>query len=153
MKGKRMKYIRLAVLSLAFLGASLSLVHAQGAGVEWRILNQEATELYNAGKYDRAVLVAQKALEVAEQNVGPDHPDVAMSLNNLALLYDTQGDYAKAEPLYKRSLAIWEKTLGPNHPNVAESLVNLAALYRATKRDAEAEALEQRAANILAIRR
>ena len=31
---------------------------------------------------------------------------MATSLNNLALLYETQGDYAKAEPLYKRSLAI-----------------------------------------------
>jgi hypothetical protein len=29
--------------------------------------------LYHAGKYDRAV-VARKALEVAEQKFGPDHP-------------------------------------------------------------------------------
>jgi len=27
------------------------------------------------------------------------HPDVAESLNNLALLYKAQGTYAKAEPL------------------------------------------------------
>jgi tetratricopeptide (TPR) repeat protein len=84
---------------------------------------------------------------------GPDHPDVATSLNNLALLYKTQGHYAKAEPLYKRSLAIREKALGPDHPDVANSLVNLAALYRATKRSTEAEALEMRAAKIWAIKR
>ena len=78
---------------------------------------------------------------------------MAQSLNNLALLYYTQGQYAQAEPLYKRSLAIWEKALGPDHPSVATSLENLAGLYRATNRDKEAETLEQRAARIRAIQR
>ncbi|MFN3918930.1 MAG: tetratricopeptide repeat protein, partial [Methylohalobius sp.] len=81
---------------------------------------------------------------------GPNHPDVATSLNNLAALYKAQGDYAKAEPLYKRALAIWEKAFGPDHPNVATLLENLAGLYRATNREAEANALEQRAAKIRA---
>jgi len=127
--------------------------YAQRAGIEWETLNQEVTELYRAGKYDRAVVVAKKALEVAEKNVGLNHPDVAMSLNNLARLYDTQGQYAQAERLYKRSLAIWEKALGPDHPDVATSLNNLAVLYRATKRIEEAEKLEERAARIRAVRR
>ena len=69
----------------------------EGAGLEWRILNQEVTGLYRAGKYDRAVNVAKSALEVAEMNVGPYHPDVATSLNNLAELYRAQGQYAHAE--------------------------------------------------------
>ena len=60
---------------------------------------------------------------------GPYHPDVAVSLNYLALLYDKQGRYADAEPLYKRSLGIKEKALGPDHPDVAMSLNNLAVLY------------------------
>ncbi len=105
-------------------------VFAQGAGIEWDTLNQEVIELYRTGKYDRAVVVAKKALEVAEKNVGPNHPDVATSLNNLALLYNTQGKNAEAEPLHKRSLAIREKALGPEHPDVAQSLNNLAVLYK-----------------------
>ncbi len=51
--------------------------YAQGAGVEWETLNQEAMELYRDGKYDRAVMVAKKALEVAEKRVGLNHPVVA----------------------------------------------------------------------------
>src|SRR5437763_11911995 len=94
--------------------ATLAAQDAQGAGSEWDALNQEATDLFRAGKYDRAVAVAQKALQVAEQKVGPNHPDVAPSLDNLAGLYKTRGDYAKAEPLFQRALAIKEKTLGPN---------------------------------------
>jgi tetratricopeptide (TPR) repeat protein len=148
-----MKQRKLLVLALFLLSAMPLLTHAQGAGNKWDTLNQETMELYQAGQYDRAVGVAQKALQVAEQNVGPGHPDVATSLNNLAGLYDTQGDYARAEPLMKRALAIWEKALGPDHPDVALSLENLAALYRATKRGSEAGALEQRAAKIRAIKR
>ena len=34
-----------------------------------------------------------------EQAHGPDHRDVAASLNNLALLYGSQGRDAEAEPL------------------------------------------------------
>jgi tetratricopeptide (TPR) repeat protein len=101
-----MKTYRALAVYIACLLVLPFIVYAQGAGIEWDILNQEVIELYQAGKYDRAVLVAGKALEVAEQNVGPEHPDVATSLNNLALLYDTQGDYAKAEPLYKRAARI-----------------------------------------------
>ena len=60
---------------------------ADGAGIEWNVLNDEIKKLYRTGKYDRGVVVAKKTLEVAEQNVGPDHPSVATSLNNLAVLY------------------------------------------------------------------
>jgi tetratricopeptide (TPR) repeat protein len=88
-----------------------------------------------------------------EKTLGPDHPDVATSLNNLAQLYETQGQYAQAEPLFKRSLAISEKALGPDHPDVAQRLENLAALYRATNRTKEAEVLEKRAAAIRAMKR
>ena len=128
-------------------------VLAEGAGIEWEILNQEVISLYEQGRYDRAVVVAKKALEVAEKNVGPNHPDVATSLNNLAELYRTQGQYAQAEPLYKRALAINEKALGPNHPDVAWILENMAPLYRATDRQREAEKLEERAAAIRAVSR
>ena len=82
------------------------LAFAQSAFIQWDILNQEARELYRTGNYDRAVVVAKKALEVAEKNFGPNHPDVAKSLNSLARLYKTQAQYAQAEPLVERALAI-----------------------------------------------
>ena len=46
-----------------------------------------------------------------------NHPDVTLSLNNLAHLYYFQGRYTEAEPLYLQSLAIAEQALGENHPN------------------------------------
>ena len=75
---------------------------------------------------------------------------MAISLNNLAALYDAQGKYGEAEPLYQRALAIWEKALGPEHPNVATCLENYAALLKKMGRGAEAEPLEARAQAIRA---
>jgi tetratricopeptide (TPR) repeat protein len=45
------------------------------------------------------------------------HPDVAICLNNQALIYDKLGDHQKAEPLYVRALEIREKALDPDHPS------------------------------------
>ena len=131
------------LIALAALLSAPS-VCAEGAGIEWDILNDEVKELYRTGRYARAVVVGKKALKVAEEIVGPDHPSVATSLNNLAILYDTQGQYAAAEHLYKRALSIDEKALGPDHPSVATTLNNLALLYRATGRNLEAQELENR---------
>jgi tetratricopeptide (TPR) repeat protein len=84
-----------------------------------------------------------------EAELGPEHPDVAESLNNLAELLDYRGRYAEAEPLHRRGLAIREKVLGPEHPDVAASLNNLAVLLKSQGKYAEAEPLCRRA---LAIR-
>jgi tetratricopeptide (TPR) repeat protein len=86
----------------------------------------------------------KRSLAILEKALGPDHPDVAMSLNNLAALHEAQGQYAQAEPLLKRSLAIREKAIGPDHPDVAVSLNNLGELYRAQGRYAQAEPLYKR---------
>ena len=68
--------------------------------------------------------------QILEVNLGPEHPSVATTLNNLAALYESMGEYEKALPLYKRALEISEKVLGPEHPSVATTLNNLAVLYK-----------------------
>ena len=109
------KFIR-ACSSVLLLACLVFLAACAGAGIKWQKLSKESDDLYRKGNYERAVELGKRALEVAEKNFGPDHPDVATSLNNLALLYVAQGQYAEAEPLYKRSLAILEKALGPDVP-------------------------------------
>jgi hypothetical protein len=86
-----------------------------------------------------------RALAIQERSLGPDHRDVAVSLNNLAILYESLGRYGGSEPLKKRALAIREATLGPDHPEVAQGLNNLASLYYAQGRYGEAEPLFMRA--------
>ena len=133
------------IASLLLLSLGTMHVYADGAGIEWEILNQEVKDLSQQGEYARAVVVAKEAIDVAVENVGWQHPDVATSLNNLASLYTDLGNYAKAEPLFKRALAIDEKTLGPDHPSVATTLSNLASLYKSLGNYAKAEPLYKRA--------
>jgi tetratricopeptide (TPR) repeat protein len=64
-------------------------------------LNKQVAELYQAGKFNEAISIAEESLELSEKAIGPDHPDTALALNNLAQLYRFMGDYAKAEPLYQ----------------------------------------------------
>ncbi|MEO5364560.1 MAG: tetratricopeptide repeat protein, partial [Magnetococcus sp. DMHC-8] len=143
---------RLAHLFLALQARlSRSAPPRDGAGQVWHTLNEEVDRLYQAGEYERAVVVAREALEVAKTQAGPDHPDVAASLNNLALLCRAQGQYAQAELFHHRSLAIWESRLGPDHPDVAIGLNNLAALCIVRGQYAQAEPLYQRALTILQI--
>ena len=107
-------------------------------------LNEVGLAGVRAGKYPEAEPYLTRALMEREQTLAPGHPDVAMSLNNLAMLYYSQGQYAKAEPLYQRALAIGEKALGPDHPNVALNLNNLALLHYSQGQYAKAEPLWQR---------
>ncbi|HLX57650.1 MAG TPA: tetratricopeptide repeat protein [Ktedonobacteraceae bacterium] len=96
-------------------------------------------------RYAEAEPLFQRALHLREQALGLDHPDVAFSLNYLAVLYWEQGRYAEAEPLDQRALRIWEQALGPDHPDLARPLNNMAVLYLEQGRYAEAEPLFQQA--------
>ena len=87
-------------------------------------------------------------MELWEKALGPEHPSVGSSLNNLAELYRSQGRYAEAEPLYQRALVAHEKALGHAHPDVGTSLNDPAALYQAQGRTAEAEPLMKRVLDI-----
>ena len=91
----------------------------------------------------KASLSPEMALRI-EKAFGPDHPDIAQALNNLAALYGRQGRNAQAERLFKRSAATFEKTLGPDHPDLAGVLENLAGLYKYQGRHADAQQVLKR---------
>jgi tetratricopeptide (TPR) repeat protein len=133
----------LVVLLAAPAGAANSPLEEAAA------LNQEAIKLHEAGRYQEALPLAQRALEIREKILGPEHPDTITSLNNLAYLYKITGAYAQALPLYQRALQIREKTLGPEHPEVGTSLNNLAMLYEAMGAYEQALPLLHRALQVI----
>ena len=108
----------------------------------------QVVELCKAGKYQDAIPLAKQALAYSERVLGPDHPDTATALNNLAEVHREMGDYAKAEPLWQRALNVREKVLGVEDPLTALSLNNLATLYLDTGEYAKAELLYERALRI-----
>jgi CHAT domain-containing protein/Tfp pilus assembly protein PilF len=100
------------------------------------------------GLYPEAEPFYNKALNILEEVLGPNHLDVAKLLNKIATLKKRTAQFTEAEPLYLKALNIYEKVLGPNHPDVAEILNNIAYLKRETGQYMEAESLCRRALSI-----
>ncbi len=113
-----------------------------------RLLGEAGSDLQDHGLYAQAEPLLQRALSIDEKRLGPDHPDVAIRLNNLAGLYSDQGRHSEAELLSQRALAISKQALGLDHPSTANALQHLAGLYWGQGKYAEAEALFQRALEI-----
>ena len=82
------------------------------------------------------------ALDVKQQILGDGHPDVAMTLNNLAVLLKATGKLAEAESLYARSLAIFRRALGEDHPKVAACRRNVQKLRMKISADVNSPASE-----------
>jgi hypothetical protein len=70
----------------------------------------------------------RRALDIDEASYGPDHPNVAILLNNLAKLLQATNRLAEAEPLMRRALQILESGLPPDHPTLLTMRQNLEAL-------------------------
>lgn len=98
-----------------------------------------ASVLDHRGDKEAAKAIYNEVLKAQERHLGPDHPDVAATLNNLGTMYRDEDLHHEVRPLYERALRIrredWENT-PTNSPNrresayrVAESYGNMGALY------------------------
>ncbi|WP_448525647.1 CHAT domain-containing tetratricopeptide repeat protein [Parathermosynechococcus lividus] len=111
-------------------------------------LTNSIEQLQRQGNYTAAIAPSQELVAIAERVLGPTHPTVAATLNNLAVLYKELGNFSAAVPLYQRSLSIREQALGARHPDVATSLNNLANLFSDQGNYGEALPLYQRSLSI-----
>ncbi|HVR95103.1 MAG TPA: tetratricopeptide repeat protein [Thermoanaerobaculia bacterium] len=114
-------------------------------GEDTVLLSWLGSTLRKSAKWPEAESLLRRALAIGEKSLGPEHPDVATHLNNLAQLLEDTNRLAEAEPLMRRALAIDEKSFGPEHPDVGIGLNSLATLLYATNHLAEAEPLMRRA--------
>ncbi|BAC09904.1 CHAT domain-containing tetratricopeptide repeat protein [Thermosynechococcus vestitus] len=94
-------------------------------------LANQIDQLREQGNIQAAIPLAERFVTLVEKILGPNHPLLAATLNELAQLHVEQGNYAAALPLYQRALAIYERAGGSDQPSVAAILNNLANLYRA----------------------
>jgi len=85
-------------------------------------------KLYQDGKYDEALPLAKRALELRERALGPDHEMVQGALLNLAEIYTVTTKYGEAQKLVERLLRTYEKTVGPEDAGTAIFLDKLAFL-------------------------
>ncbi len=104
-------------------------------------------------RYEKAEQLYARALAIVEKAEGPDHPQTAMILNNLAGANLYLGKKELARQQYGRVLAIAEKAFGKDDPAVASFLESMAKVYRNTGLNADAEACEKKAAVIRGTKR
>jgi TonB family protein len=115
---------------------------------EAKRLSAEVVRLYNEKKYDDALPLAKRALEIRERVSGPAAEIVALALTNLAELYIAKHKYSDALATYQRVLPIYEKLFGPVSERTATTIESLA-LLRFIKGDfSEAELFHKRAVAI-----
>ena len=75
--------------------------------------------------YKEALKYHLETLAIRRKALGPRHPYVAASLNNIGNVHYSLGQTKNAIDYYRNSLTIYKKALGPNHPLVAHPLNNL----------------------------
>lgn len=144
--------VRATYPKLAAGGYEIRLTEPRDATEEDRRLYESrkqytaSRQLWSAGKYAEATTPGEKAIELREQSLGAEHPDLILMLVHLATVYYGRGNFAKHQELCQRGLAIAEKALGPEHWKVALMLYNLGLFHVNGDSDfARAESLFQRA--------
>ena len=73
----------------------------------------------------------RRAAHLQEIELGPLHPDLANTLNNLAIVAEKTGRLSEAETFYRRAVAITSASLPADHPMVTASRENLEDFCRA----------------------
>ena len=125
---------------------------ALGAAAPTSLLDRSAHAaiLARLGRSAEAEASIRALLPALEAGFGPDHPEVAVALNNLAALAQERGALDEAESLYRRVIEIRVARLGAGSPAMAVPINNLGTLLRERGRLDEAAELYRRALALLA---
>ena len=86
---------------------------------------EAAKEAAAAGDYSTAEALLREAALVQESRLGPLHPDLANTLNNLGVVCEITGNLVEADRSFRRAYAIATTVLEPDHPFVTTSRKNL----------------------------
>lgn len=111
-----------------------------------RAYNDLASVLHALGRLREAEPLYRKALSIDERDGDSDPVNAAVTLENLAELYNTQYRNSEAAAMYRRAQALNDaryekmaKSLGSSHPDLVPQLRTLAALAEAQNKLDDAE--------------
>lgn len=100
-------------------------------------LNVEMINLFKAKKYDEALPLAKKILEIREKELGKAHLSVAQAWRNLAFIEQRRGKSGEAEDAFKNALEIYEKIqpLSIADEKILAELLEVVATYQGNEGD------------------
>ena len=90
-----------------------------------RSIIENADQAAAAGNYAAAEDHLREAASLLEQTLGPHHPDLVNTLNNLGVVCEMTDNPIDAEHYFRRAHAIAAATLPPDHPVVETTSQNL----------------------------
>jgi eukaryotic-like serine/threonine-protein kinase len=140
--GDRQGRIHEALLLAPAAEVAVELAQDDRVRADW--LNSFGNVLLVAGRYEEARQKYEQALALRKRVLGPEHPDVAYSGDNLAQALVALGRNEAAKETHERVLALREKILGVGHPYVAASLNNLGNALVALGQYEEAKKMYER---------
>lgn len=111
--------------------------------------NQGKVLLYQ-GQVAEAEIWYLEAASIRKKVLGSSHPDYAITLQNLAVLYTGTRDFDKAEPLFLEAKDIWEKALGKENEFSGWNAESLGSMYHGMNQLEKAEACYSEAARLRA---
>jgi len=85
-------------------------------------LSSQFIKLFGEGKFDEALPIANRVLELSQEVFGANDVAVANAASNLAEVYLAKGNSEKAEPLLSRAIQINDKGLKPTDPILVKTL-------------------------------
>jgi tetratricopeptide (TPR) repeat protein len=103
-----------------------------------------------SGNYEEARRYFERAIEIWETSLGPDHPAVAQTYGNLARMMFEQKNYRESIPLLERALAIEEKAFGGDSALTVVTRTNLARALLGTDQPRAARPHAERALELAA---
>ena len=112
-------------------------------------LNNYATVLQDAERYDEAEPLFRDLLDRRRRRYGPDDAETASGLNNLAVLLSRTGRVGEARPLYDEALRVYRAALPEGHYLPGFVLLSIAQDDLTEGRDREAEARSREARALL----
>jgi len=95
--------------------------------IQATLMETIGTVYTSLGLYDPAASLLKSALDKRRTTYGPDHPEVARSLDRLAEVLKLKAEYAEAEKMLRSALAI-QRAVGPADAGTARTLYELADL-------------------------
>lgn len=98
--------------------------------------------------YTEAESYAHQAVSSLTSRYGPNHPEIARDLHNLAIAYLSTGRPAEAEKALLRALPLLKATFGPEDASVGNLSATYAKVLRRMGRKEEARKMSQRAEEI-----
>lgn len=143
---KHTSHARLVAAFLAGLvlgGCGRPLTTDQAASI-WKEKNHAGLASLQKGDYGQSEQELQAALAAA-RTIGPDSLQTAVTLNNLASLYEQQSRVADAVSAYEQALSIFNRQPQGNAAAMAVILSNLGHLQSAAGQADEAAAAYRRA--------